>query len=103
MASLRGKRRRKLPAVGTAIYVFAYDPKSGPLVSIQEDIRYERCCKKGQKYLAYKWVANVVLQEHRANIASVGVDLTLALDDHGCQPCEIWDPKVGCVRVQSKC
>jgi hypothetical protein len=102
-AALEGDGRRRRPALGIAYFVFAYDPESGPLVRIQENIRYERCCKVGRRYLAYKWVANVILQGRGAAAASVSDTVTLALDEHGCNPCEVWDRKLGCVKVQEGC
>jgi hypothetical protein len=102
-ASFKGGRRRKSSVLGTAIYVLAYDPDSGPIVRFQEDVLYVRCCKAGQRYVAYKWIANEVMQQHRIALASGSALATVGLDEHRCNPCEVWTPKMGCVKVKASC
>jgi hypothetical protein len=58
------KRKRKRSILGTGIFVIFETSDSGLVASIIHRITYQSCCKKGQRYLAYKWVSNPVWESY---------------------------------------
>jgi hypothetical protein len=69
-AEVKGKTRlRRGRDLGFAIFVISESADSGLVVRIQHAISYRNCCKQGQRYVSYKWVADPVWERHRESVS----------------------------------
>ncbi len=78
--------------LGTGFFLVACPPEGDLKFTVIESIKYDSACKRGKRYLGFKWVENGVMTTHLEREAQ-GVLLALEDPQGVCPYCQWPDPR----------